>query len=183
MVEGPSAREAAEASRAVPALGIGLHVDLGRTPPADAAGVRRLLMRQAERFEALMGRRPTHIDSHRNSHLDPVALPEFRALARRWRIPLRGHSRVRLLPSFYGQWHGESHPEQVGVASLLQLLGTRVEPGVTELICHPAYVDAVLDSSYRVEREVERETLCDPDLRRALESLGIRLAGFADLNR
>ena len=183
MVEGPSAREAAEASRAVPALGIGLHVDLGRTPPADAAGVRRLLMRQAERFEALMGRRPTHVDSHRNSHLDPVALPEFRALARRWRIPLRGHSRVRLLPSFYGQWHGESHPEQVGVASLLQLLGTRVEPGVTELICHPAYVDAVLDSSYRVEREVERETLCDPDLRRALESLGIRLAGFADLNR
>jgi chitin disaccharide deacetylase len=183
MVEMPAAEEAAAASRAVPGLGIGLHVDLGRTPPADAAGIHRILMRQADRFEALMGRKPTHIDSHRNAHLQPEALPEFRALARRLRIPLRGHARVRLLSSFYGQWHGESHPEQVGVASLLRMLATRVEPGITELMCHPAYVDSALDSSYRSEREVERVTLCDPAIRRALAEHDIRLVGFADLSR
>ena len=183
MVEAPAACEAAEASRGAPALGIGLHVDLGRTPPADAAGVREILTRQAERFESLMGRKPTHLDSHRNSHLDPRALPEFQALARRWGIPLRGHSPVRLLPSFYGQWHGESHPEQVELPSLLRMLATRVEPGITELICHPAYVDAALDSSYRLEREVERATLCDPGIRSALAALGIQLAGFADASR
>jgi predicted glycoside hydrolase/deacetylase ChbG (UPF0249 family)/aminoglycoside phosphotransferase (APT) family kinase protein len=183
MVEAPAAREAALASREAPALGIGLHVDLGRTPPADADGVRRLLLRQAERFELLMGRTPTHLDSHRNAHLDPVALPEFVALAQRLGIPLRGHSRVQLLPSFYGQWHGESHPEQVGVESLLRLIATRLEPGITELICHPAYVDAALESSYRLEREVERETLCHPDVQRALDAHGILLAGFADVSR
>jgi predicted glycoside hydrolase/deacetylase ChbG (UPF0249 family) len=181
MVDAPAAREAAEARRKAPTLGIGLHVDLGRTPPADAAGIRELLLRQAEQFEWLMGRKPTHLDSHRNSHLDPLALPEFMELARRWRIPLRGHSPVRLLPSFYGQWNGESHPEQVGVLSLLRLLATRVEPGITELICHPAYVDASLASSYRLEREVERATLCDAEVSRALPALGIQLVGFADV--
>jgi len=182
MVEGLAAREAAQASREAPALGIGLHVDLGRTPPLDAAGVRRILLRQAALFELLMGRKPTHLDSHRNSHLHPAALPEFVELARRWGIPLRGHSRVKLLPSFYGQWQGVSHPEQVGVPSLLKML-TRVEPGITELICHPAYVDPALESSYRLEREVERATLCHPDVRRTLTTLDIHLAGFADVSR
>jgi predicted glycoside hydrolase/deacetylase ChbG (UPF0249 family) len=183
MVEGHAAREAALASRDVPTLGIGLHVDLGRTPPGDAAGVRRILERQAELFEMLMGRRPTHLDSHRNSHLHPIALPEFKELARRWGIPLRGESRVKLLPGFYGQWHGVSHPEQVGVPSLLKMLATKVEPGITELICHPAYVDATLESSYRLEREVERATLCHRDIRHALDSLHIHLVGFADVSR
>jgi len=183
MVEGVAAEAAAEASRHAPELGIGLHVDLGRTPPADAAGVRRILERQAARFVALMGRTPTHLDSHRNSHMDPVALPEFQALAARWSIPLRGHSPVRLLPSFYGQWHGESHPEQVGVAKLVEFFASRVEPGFTELICHPAYVDDALDSSYRVEREVERATLCDPAIRDALAAHDIQLAGFVDVSR
>jgi predicted glycoside hydrolase/deacetylase ChbG (UPF0249 family) len=183
MVEGLAARDAAQASREAPALGIGLHVDLGRTPPQDAAGIRRILSRQAALFELLMGRKPTHIDSHRNSHMNPVALPEFIELARSWGVPLRGHSRVKLLPSFYGQWHGESHPEQVGVPSLLKMLATRIEPGITELICHPAYVDETLESSYRLEREIERATLCHPDVRRTLSTLGIHLAGFADVGQ
>jgi len=182
MVEAPGAREAARASREAPALGIGLHGYLGRTPPQEPDGIRRILSRQARLFELLMGRKPTHLDSHRNSHLHPAALPEFVELARRWDIPLRGHSRVKLLPGFYGQWHGESHPEQVGVPSLLKMLATRVEPGITELICHPAYVDAQLESSYRLEREVELATLCHPDVRRTLATLGIQLAGFADVS-
>jgi len=63
------------------------------------------------------------------------------------------------------------------------MLATRVEHGITELICHPAYVDATLESSYRFEREVELATLCHPDVRRALASLNIQLAGFADVSR
>jgi predicted glycoside hydrolase/deacetylase ChbG (UPF0249 family) len=90
---------------------------------------------------------------------------------------------VKLLPGFYGQWHGVSHPEQVGVPSLLKMLATKVEPGITELICHPAYVDATLESSYRLEREVERATLCHRDIRHALDSLHIHLVGFADVSR
>jgi predicted glycoside hydrolase/deacetylase ChbG (UPF0249 family) len=71
----------------------------------------------------------------------------------------------------------------VGVPSLLKMLATKVEPGITELICHPAYVDATLESSYRLEREVERATLCHRDIRHALDSLHIHLVGFADVSR
>ena len=182
MVEAPAAREAALASADAPALGIGLHVDLGRTPPTDAAGVLAIVSRQLERFVLLMGRKPTHLDSHRNSHQNPVALPVFQEFASRLGVPLRGHSRVKLLPSFYGHWHGVSHPEQVGVPSLLKMLAG-IEPGITELICHPAYVDPALESSYRLERECERATLCHPDIRRTLATLDIHLAGFADVVR
>jgi predicted glycoside hydrolase/deacetylase ChbG (UPF0249 family) len=53
---------------------------------------------------------------------------------------------------------------------------------VTELTCHPGYVDAELASSYTVEREAELRTLCDPRVRQAIAERGIRLAGFRDLS-
>src|SRR5262249_59745176 len=116
------------------------------------------------RFVDRVGRRPSHIDSHRDVHRDPRRLPAFLDLARRWRVPLRGYAPVRGLSGFYGQWAGESHPEQLSVESLARILEAGVGEGVTELICHPGYRDGQLISSYRDEREVEVATLCDPRL-------------------
>jgi len=182
MVEAPGAVAAANASREAPGLSIGLHVDLGRGGPVlTAASAREILARQADRLEALIGRPPTHVDSHRNVHRTPQLLPEFQALADRWHVPLRGFSAVRLLPSFYGQWNGETHPEQISVANLVRLLEAEVGGGVTELICHPGYPDPGLDSSYVVEREIELATLCHADVRRALAALDIVLIGFHEL--
>jgi hypothetical protein len=96
-------------------------------------------------------------------------------------IPVRSHSPVACVGSFYGAWGGESHPEQVSVESLLNMLETGVQEGITELICHPGYADAELDSSYRTVRERELETLCDPRVRSTLDRCGIRLIGFRDL--
>src|SRR5207247_1683564 len=98
-------------------------------------------------------------------------------------VPLRGHSRVRYFPGFYGSWSGESHPDHVGVASLMRMLETEVGTGLTELGCHPGYPDADLCSSYALEREIEIETLCHPDVRRAIEAQGIELVSYHDLDR
>ena len=48
----------------------------------------------------------------------------------------------------------------------------RLPDGVTELGCHPG-LDRDLDSSYRLERLREVETLCDPRVLVSLEAAGV----------
>jgi predicted glycoside hydrolase/deacetylase ChbG (UPF0249 family) len=130
-----------------------------------------------------MGRPPTHIDSHHNAHRHPLFSPAFVAFAREVGLPLREHSAVRYYSNFYGQWNGESHPEHVSVESLLGMIAREAGPGITELGCHPGYVDPLLPTVYGPEREVELRTLCDRRLSGALALLGVRLANFQDLSR
>ena len=177
MVDAPWSEEAAGLSRTDSDLSVGLHVvqvDGALLPEAE-------LDRQLRRFQALMGRPPTHLDSHHNVHREPRLLPHFLELAARLCCPMREHSTVRCVFGFYGRWGGESHPEQIGVEGLVRLLDTEVRDGVTELCCHPGYVDPDLRSGYSSEREIELETLCDAAVREALERRGIKLIGFRDL--
>jgi predicted glycoside hydrolase/deacetylase ChbG (UPF0249 family) len=171
---------AAELARGALALSVGLHVDLGGW--SGTPNLEDELAGQAARFETLMGRPPTHLDSHRDAHEDPRWLPAFVGLAERLRIPLRGHSGIHRVASFYGQWGGESHPEQVRVESLARILAAEIDQGTHELSCHPGYADG-LASSYCAEREIELATLCDPRARRAVEALGIDLVSHQDLSR
>jgi len=176
MVNRPAAAAAATLAREAPELSVGLHLECEEGTEALAG-----LDDQLRRFERLMGRPPTHLDSHRDWHHQPGVLATVLALAKRLGIPLRGHSAVTCLGKFYGHWGGEDHPEQVSVESLLCILEAGVQQGVTELICHPGYVDPHLDSSYLAVREAEVETLCDPRVREALDRNGIRLIGFREL--
>jgi len=64
---------------------------------------------------------------------------------------------------------------------LLRLLDAEVREGVTELSCHPGYVEPGFRSSYLVERELELRTLCDTRVRQAVRHLRIQLIGFHDL--
>lgn len=59
------------------------------------------------RFLALVGAAPTP-DSHHDLHHDPRVLPDPLAWARRAGVPVRGHSSVRHVPKFYGQWGGDT---------------------------------------------------------------------------
>lgn len=183
MVDAPGSEEAGTLARSLPHLSIGLHVDLPASLArgGDASALAAELERQAARFTALTGGPPTHLDSHRDVHRRPELVPAFRALARALRIPLRGHSQTQRLGDFYGQWGGESHPEQLGVASLVRMLGSKLGHGITELICHPGHVDDQLCSSYRREREIEVATLCEPAIRRALREMDIELVSHHDL--
>jgi predicted glycoside hydrolase/deacetylase ChbG (UPF0249 family) len=94
---------------------------------------------------------------------------------------VRGHSGARHVGKFYGQWGGVTHPERIGVEGLLRLLDAEVREGVTEVSCHPGYVEPGFRSSYLVEREMELRTLCDPRVRQAIGEREIRLIGFRDM--
>lgn len=179
MVDGSASAGAASLAAERPALGLGLHVVLA--PGSDTRWLRSELERQLERFVTLTGRPPTHVDSHHDVHHDPSALPVFLAFAQRHALPLRGFCGVRHVGSFYGQWGGETHLEQLAVPVLAEILATEVHEGFTEVTCHPGYVDAGLPSSYRAEREAELETLRDPALPGLISAHDISLATFREL--
>jgi len=188
IVNAPWSQEAALLSRAAPDLSVGLHVHLineareQAAGPVDGDSYHAELYRQFSRFQELMNRLPTHLDSHHNIHRDPRLLPHFLDLARKSGLPLREHSPVCYFSKFYGQWGGESHLEQISVESLIRILETEVQAGVTELGCHPGYVDPGDPSGYSVERETELQTLCDPLIRRVLAEQLIQLVSFGALD-
>ncbi len=178
LVNGPASIEAAALARQHPGLSLGLHLELDAGDPDEVAVQ---CERQMAQFRELTGERPTHVDSHHAVHHDARVLPHVLALAQRAGAPVRGHSGARHLGKFYGRWGGVTHPEQIGVEGLLRLLDAEVREGVTELSCHPGYVEPGYRSNYLVERELELRTLCDPRVRQAIRDRGIRLMGFRDL--
>jgi len=178
LVNWPASEEAAALGRECPSMSLGLHLELDAD---DSERVPAQLERQLARFQELVGAAPTHVDSHHDVHHDPRVLPHLLAWALRAGVPVRGYSRARHLPKFYGQWGGETHLEQIGVEGLLRLLDAEVREGVTELNCHPGYVEPGFRSSYAGEREVELRTLCDHRVHQAILDREIRLIGFHDL--
>jgi predicted glycoside hydrolase/deacetylase ChbG (UPF0249 family) len=178
MVNAPGSEEAAALSQSAPLLSVGLHADL---PSADGRSGREELHRQLARFKTLLGRLPTHLDSHHNVHRDARLLPHFLELAQQYELPLREHSAVRYFSKFYGRWGGETHTEQINSESLARMMATDIEEGVTELSCHPGYVEAASPSGYSAEREIELRTLCDPAIRRVLAEQSIQLISYQDL--
>jgi chitin disaccharide deacetylase len=192
MVRWPGAAQAATYAQAHPELSVGLHLDLGEwayrhgewirlyqlVEENDAAAVSRELEAQLAAFRTLMGRHPTHFDSHQHSHRQEPARSVVLAMARELAIPVRSFSEgIRYCGEFYGQTdEGLPHPEGVGVENLLRIL-KNLSPGCTELGCHPGY-GSDMDTMYRVEREQEIKTLCDPSVLKAVNEMEIELVVF-----
>jgi predicted glycoside hydrolase/deacetylase ChbG (UPF0249 family) len=179
MVDRPACEEAGALACEWRNLSVGIHLELD---PNDAGRVPAELDRQFARFVELVGSAPTHADSHHDVHYDARVLPHVLAWARRVGVPVRGQSGARHFSKFYGQWGGETHLEQISVESLLHMLDTEVREGVTELNCHPGYVEPGFPSSYATERVEELRTLCDDRVRRAVRDKGIHLIGFREFS-
>jgi chitin disaccharide deacetylase len=178
MVEGSAAREAAEAAHDHPRLSVGLHF------VNDGDDVALALPRQLASFERLVGRPPTHVDSHHHFHRGDDVFPGFCALLEPLGVPLRGDGRVAWIGGFYAQWEdGVTNLEYVSVGAFERLLRTEVRGGWTELACHPGYRSAGFRSSYLAEREAEVRTLTDARLQKAIGELGIQLANYAEFER
>jgi chitin disaccharide deacetylase len=191
MVHGTAAAAAAAAA-ARHGLALGLHFELAdwelvddewvcrleRAPANDAAAVAAELTCQLERFEAVSGRRPTHIDSHQHVHRHEPARTVVRKAAARLGIPVRHYGPVRYCGSFYGHGRkGEPYPDALSAHALAEIVASLPPDTTTELACHPA---AVLDveSGYAEERLVELEALCDPRVRAAVACAGVTLCNF-----
>ncbi len=197
MVRYPAAAEAAQYAARHPRLSVGLHLDLAEwvyrddqwlaryevVPPDDPMAVAGEVGRQLEAFRRLLGRDPTHLDSHQHVHRNEPARSVVSEAARRLSVPLRSFTpQVQYCGDFYGQTgEGDPYPEGICLEGLLKTIENLPE-GVTELGCHPGE-DEHLDSVYRVERLQEMKVLCHPQVRAALESNQVVLCSFADLPR
>jgi chitin disaccharide deacetylase len=194
MVRKPAAGEAAALATPRPSLAIGLHLDLGQwdydegewriayenCPPDDPAAVDAECRAQVDAFRALLGREPTHLDSHQHAHEHEPAMSVATTLAAELGLPLRGR-RVRYEGGFYGQsGRGEPYPEGITTAHLIRLV-SGLEPGWTEFGCHPG-IGVGAESSYAAEREIEVGALCDPLVKEAIDREGVRLRSFAELD-
>ena len=186
MVTGRAAQEAVAMSRDHPALAVGLHWDVWGEDErefdiGDIPAVRDEFRRQVDEFERLLGRLPTHVDSHRHAHREKHLMPVFQELVEPLGVPLRDDGCVRYVGHFYAQWEWMvTNLEYVSVSFLQQLLRDEVGDGWTEFSCHPGYVSSDYTAVYLREREAEVRTLTDPRIRQTIEELGIRLASYAD---
>jgi chitin disaccharide deacetylase len=195
MVRQAAAPAAARRAAAHPELAIGLHVDLGEwvyesgewtqtylhCDSDDRDAVENECRAQIERFRALLGRDPTHLDSHQHVHESEPAKGVAEALAAELGAPLRNRA-IRYEGGFYGQsGKGDPFPQGIAPEALLELIRA-LPPGWTEIGCHPA-AGPVPTSSYDAERQVELATLCDPRVREALNVTNVKLCNFAQVNR
>jgi len=235
MVNFPWAGEMAAMLAEAPHLGVGLHLNLTTgapvLPPDEVpslvgpdGGFGRNLLRllrsarpaeaerewsaQLERFVALVGRPPTHLDTHRYLQAWPPLCRAMLAVARRY-----GVRAVRVLPpdvfppGTFPRWSpaalvlraalrrttalvrqsGLRSPDRTLAGDFdLQGLLARLDQageGVTEIVTHPGEVDDQLRalSSLRKQREVELAALTAPAARERVGWLGIRLIHFGDL--
>ncbi|HYF95990.1 MAG TPA: ChbG/HpnK family deacetylase [Symbiobacteriaceae bacterium] len=237
MVNFPWAPDMAPLLRAAPGLGVGVHLNLTTGEPllpaaevptlvgddgrfgkslvriftrADMAEVRKEWAAQVERAIALLGRAPTHLDTHRYLQAHPRFTEVLIEIARTYKIPAvrclyPGHELN--LAQMVAAWN----PMRIVVERALRrsaeamvssglkcpavtLAGDFTLPGLlgkldqvhgraAELICHPGLVDDRLRalSSMQEHREEELAALVSPAVRSKVAELGIALITFADL--
>jgi predicted glycoside hydrolase/deacetylase ChbG (UPF0249 family) len=218
MVGAPASEDAGRAAQETPSLDVGVHLTLtyGR-PVSDPASVPSLVERdgsfprrpdaflgtgradrdealaeyraQLARARALLGRGPTHLDSHHWLHDEPALEWAITTLAREAGLPVRPHDdaqRDRLraagIPTVDHYRRDFQHAGHVDIAALERIIGD-LGDGVTELGCHPGEPDAELaaTSTYASLRSDELATLTDRRAKAALAREGITLTGYAVL--
>jgi len=205
MVNYPAAEEATAIARDNPGLGIGLHVQLtggpsalpperlksmvdatGRLPSKpegllgpDPAEVLAEARAQLARFQGILGRLPTHFDSHHHSHRTPAVLEAIVTLGRETERPVRNAS-----PEMAARLRREGiKTTDRFVEDFFDDDATLEGPGATELMCHPAVVDDELraGSGYAEPRTRELEVLTREEAKRAVREEGIELVHFGHL--
>lgn len=157
---------------------------------------------QIERFIHVTGRKPTHLDSHHHSsYFSPALFRSMLEMAKEYECPIRyplvtgDTSRefaetVKQTPALLQEFNTR-HPDVFFVnfydetatkENLLNIINN-LPDGISEIMCHPGYVDEAFarESTYNFQRERELEVLTDPEIRQAIEAQGIQLATFADL--
>jgi predicted glycoside hydrolase/deacetylase ChbG (UPF0249 family) len=194
MVRRAGAAQAAAYARNHPSLSLGLHFDLWQrvyrenrritlyelVRSEDSAAVAEELSCQVAIFRQLVGRDPTHLDSHQNAHRKVTVGPALAAVACQFGVPLRAcNTDVRFCSDFYGQGpRGVPIPGALSVERLILILAS-LTPGITELMCHPGDGrDLPSYYMYRDERAQEVNTLCDPTIRASISAHGIELRSF-----
>ena len=151
---------------------------------------------QFDRFVALAGGLPDHMDSHHAiTYWHPHAFDVMLRLAAEHGLPVRSGAyyieQVPVLRQVYEavqpapRWPGwiDHEPDFFDDGATLEALCSilnDLEPGVHEFICHPGYPDD-LDEDYAAPRAREVQILTDPAAREIIAQQGIELITFAQM--
>lgn len=182
---------------------------LARRQEIDLAQAKAEWRAQIERFIAIRGRSPTHLDSHHHSsYFTELLFRGMLELAQEYGCAIRqvfaqgGAASMSAVPSeiltpiqeYAPRLLREFKPktphifmasfyDQSATHDELRRLISELQPGVSELMCHPGYADPILlaGSSYARQRESELAILTDPDILQAIQARGVELISFARL--
>lgn len=176
-------------------LDLGLHVDLGEwilkdgnwitvyevVPQENIELVKEEIHKQLDSFIQITGKKPTHIDSHQHVHKQQSIQPLFLEIARDLNITLRRCSdKVNYCGGFYGQnSDGSPNHHSIGVGNLIDLIAT-LPTGITEVACHPG-LEVTIQTMYKIEREIEVNSLCSLEAQEAITRLKVELVSFAGI--
>lgn len=184
----------------------GLEAQFLRLGEMNIEDIRAEWQAQIERFCAVTGRMPDHLDSHHHfSYAAPELFESMLQLAFEYNCPVRYphvypglapdgapeeilHGMADFLPTILSHYETR-HPdhfiasfydETATLKNLLEILGG-LPAGTSELMCHPGYADAALNSTYAPQRERELAVLTDPLALAEVQALGIHMVSFAAL--
>jgi predicted glycoside hydrolase/deacetylase ChbG (UPF0249 family) len=154
---------------------------------ASLRDVEREIEAQIERFLSLVGRAPTHLDSHHHAGTYSPIREAFLAAARALGVPVRAEDPgAKLVARVAGlrtpdHFVGGSGPQAYWTpARTREHLGA-LRPGLTEFMTHPGFCDDALSySRYGRQRETEMIGL-GREARAVARALGVVLCDFRSL--
>jgi predicted glycoside hydrolase/deacetylase ChbG (UPF0249 family) len=222
MATGSAFDDAVRLARETPSLDIGCHLVLVGAPgfpPTVAQLLRAIALRRIRIHDELVkqvrriidaGIRPTHLDTHKHTHLLPPVLDAVARISEEFRIPWVRRPfdfplqpggvgwKNKLMRMTRGYFHhalARHHCRSTDWFAGFRLTGKyrsddlvnvirSLPEGVTEFMCHPGHCGDELRSAgtrLKESREEELRALTAPEVRAALEEAGITLANFRDL--
>ncbi len=227
MANGDAFEDAIRLARQTPSLDVGCHLvlvqgksvaDPARDLPSSLTELASaLLRRRIPVYEELLaqvrkivraGIRPTHLDTHKHTHLLPPVLGAVARLAHEFRIPwvrrpfdFGTEAGARVTKSAVAIGMRATRPgfrrtlaglkmtdhfagfQTTGELRQTNLIGTlqKLPPGLTELMCHPGKLGPELRAAatrLKESREIELEALVSPDVRRTIDERQIQLVNY-----
>lgn len=229
MANGAAFDHAAELARRTPSLDVGCHLvlvqgksvlDPGRDLPATVPQlVQALVLKRLAIYDELLaqvrkiagaGIRPSHIDTHKHTHLLPPVLDAVARIAHEFRIPwvrrpfdfgIDRTARVTkgavalgmrvTRPAFTRSLGGLKTTDHftgfqiTGSLHMPNLIETleRLPEGLTEFMCHPGRLGPELraaDTRLKESREIELAALTSSEVRAVIERRGIELVNYRE---
>lgn len=184
MVDAIASKEATGLSD-YPELSVGLHLVLKDFDNRNH--IEQELDRQVEKFAAITGKLPDHIDAHKQR---PNAKPAVKAVleiySKEHTVPVRSLCQANFIEGFFGlniDGSGILDPANVSLEALKRAIDQTIG-GYNELMCHPGYSDDYLRnaSSYNDIREQELKAVTDPGIKEYLQQSGIQLVNWDKSN-
>ena len=169
MVDAIAAHEAKDLVR-FPDLSIGLHFVV-----KEVVNVKTELERQINRFVAIIGKSPDHLDTHKRHTTDEGIKEVLEVYSRTNNVPIR----------IFNARHIGTFGINSGDCSVVQLKRSIDEATdeYNELMTHAGYSDDYLrdHSSYNDLREDELESICDSEIKQYIQDKGLTLINWRDL--